>query len=85
VNPATILKLVLLLGVVLLVVAIGIRTRLEDLRFCAERTHAWPAGLPMQARMPRAVDASVMKATTRISPPVLGQSRGSCVFGDRSA
>jgi len=29
-NPATILKLVLLLGVVLLVVAIGIRARLED-------------------------------------------------------
>jgi BASS family bile acid:Na+ symporter len=31
VNPATILKLVLLLGVVLLVVAIGIRARREDL------------------------------------------------------
>jgi len=31
VNPATILKLVLLLGVVLLVVAIGIRSRREDL------------------------------------------------------
>ena len=30
-NPETILKLVLLLGVVLLVVAIGIRARLEDL------------------------------------------------------
>jgi len=30
VNPATILKLVLLLGVVLLVVAIGIRARLEQ-------------------------------------------------------
>ena len=29
-NPATILKLVLLLGVVLLVVAIGIRARLEE-------------------------------------------------------
>jgi bile acid:Na+ symporter, BASS family len=52
VTPATILKLVLLLGVVLLVVAIGIRARIEDLLLLRRPALALRAMVAMYVALP---------------------------------
>ena len=51
-NPVTIFKLVLLLGVVLLVVAIGIRARLEDLLLLRRSALALRAMVAMYVALP---------------------------------